>query len=1003
MSIYKTIPSLIYFRKLSCTFWICNFKGMIKSFAYRTAGLLLLILLMTHSACSEEDTPPPYALTLSEGFINPIGFYEPTPSFSWKLPASGRVFAQSAYAIVVASDPKLLPDSPDIWHSGKVHTDQSVWVPYEGEPLTSREKVYWQVKYWDQEGKASDWSEVAHFEMGLLTNTDWDAVWIGYPYAENQDTTEHGTIIYEPQYLRKELNLSSDIVSARLYISAKGAYEAQINGKKVGDDIMPPGYTPYDKRIETLTYDVTDMLHPGENAVGIILAPAWHSGRMGWTRTHWIKKDPPRVICQLAVILEDGSQETYYSDETWRAMINGPIRFSEIYDGEIYDANKEMPGWSKAGYPQENWKRVMIEEIDPSVKLEPKRHQPVRDIKALNTISVSQLESGAVIFDLGQNIVGVPKINVPMTVNDTLTIRFAEILQQDGQLYTENYRTAKSIGYYIANKTGIAEFKPKFTFYGFRYVELSGFDSSAVPDKSWVKGFVQHSDFDVIGTFSSSHETLNQLQSNIEWGLRGNFYDIPTDCPQRDERAGWTGDAQVFAPTSYYIADVHSFWMSWLQSVREEQFENGAIPIVVPNITRDRISPGWGDAATIIPWAAYIRTGDKKILKDNFAMMKQWVGFYQSNAKNNIVDMFGFGDWLQPYSSGGNRGDTSMDIIATAFYAQSIRLTMKAAGVLGYEQDELELKALLNKVRSSFEETFFEADGRIKDRNETQTAYLLAIGFNLLSDEMTEKAIPHLLSQIEEADNHLRTGFLGTPLLAPVLDKIGQIGLMYEILFKETYPSWFYSINQGATTMWERWNSYSHEDGFGDAGMNSFNHYAYGAIGQWMYERIAGISPLEPGYKRIRIAPEPGGPLTSAKGTYESPYGRILSEWQLKNDEFSLCVIIPPNTTAEIVTPAITRDDIMIARNEISAIKGVAKTEIHDDRIIIEVIPGTYNFLTPYLNINQDEVELYDLLEDPFETNDISNENPEKVNEMKSQLNDFVRSIAESRGGADYD
>ena len=515
-------------------------------------------------------------------------------------------------------------------------------------------------------------------------------------------------------------------------------------------------------------------------------------------------------------------------------------------------------------------------------------------------------------------------------------------------LYTENYRTAKSTNYYIAGKTGIADYLPKFTFHGFRYVELSGFDKNAVADRTWVTGIVQHSDFETMGTFTSSHDKLNQLQSNIEWGLRGNFYDIPTDCPQRDERAGWTGDAQVFAPTSYYIADVHSFWMSWLQSAREEQFENGGIPIVVPNITGDRISPGWGDAATIIPWEAFIRTGDKKALKENFSMMKRWVGFYQSIAKDNIVDMFGFGDWLQPYSSGGNRGDTSMDIIATVFYAQSISLTMKAAGVLGYEEDEMELKALLSKVRTAFEETFFDADGRIKDRKETQTAYLLAIGFNLLSDDMTEKAIPHLLSLIEEADNHLRTGFLGTPLLAPVLDKIGRIDLMYEILFKETYPSWFYSINQGATTMWERWNSYSHEDGFGNAGMNSFNHYAYGAIGQWMYERIAGISILEPGYKKIHIVPEPGGPLTSARGTCESPYGRILSEWQLRNNEFRLHVIIPPNTTAEIVTPEIAGDDIMIARKKIAAIKGVTEAKIHDDRIIIKVIAGNYNFITPY-------------------------------------------------------
>ena len=435
-NIMKT-SNLIVVKKLSFATVFCYFIGGVKSDSYRLAGLLLFILLMTHSACSKRDGDIPHSLSLSEGFINPIGFYDPTPSFSWKLPVSDQVKTQSAYAILVASDPTLLPDSPDLWNSGKVYSDQSVWVAYEGEPLTSRQKVYWQVLYWDQEGRESGWSEVPHFEMGLLTNTDWDAVWIGYPHAGDPDTTRFGTFIYEPQYLRKDIYLSSDVVSARLYVSAKGAYEAQINGEKVGEDVMSPGFTPYDKRIETLTYDVTDMLHHGENAIGFILAPAWHSGRFGWNRAHWIKKDPPRVIGQLEVILEDGSQKTYYTDETWQAMINGPIRFSEIYDGEIYDANKEIPGWSEGGYPQENWKNVVIEAIDPSVKLMPKRHHPVRNIMALNTKSIRHLESGAVIFDLGQNMVGVPQIKVPMIENDTLSIRFAEMLQQDGQLYID--------------------------------------------------------------------------------------------------------------------------------------------------------------------------------------------------------------------------------------------------------------------------------------------------------------------------------------------------------------------------------------------------------------------------------------------------------------------------------------------------------------------------------------------------------------------------------------
>ncbi len=492
-------------------------------------------------------------------------------------------------------------------------------------------------------------------------------------------------------------------------------------------------------------------------------------------------------------------------------------------------------------------------------------------------------------------------------------------------------------------KDGQIEWYPKFTFHGFRYVELSGFDENATPEKSWVSGLAQYSDFDKSGTFSSSHRKLNQLQSNIEWGLRGNFLDIPTDCPQRDERAGWTGDAQVFIPTSLFIADVHSFWASWMQTVRDDQRGNGSIPIVVPDIDGRRVSSGWGDAATVIPWETYFRTGDKEILEDSYQTMLGWIDFYKSESENHIVEMFTYGDWLQPFSehpTDERKGETDEKLVNTAYYARSVDLTLKTAEVLGLNDDVEMLQSWLSEIKTAFQNQFFNANGSVSRGKSTQTAYLMAIGFNLLTPEMEEKAVPYLLAEIAKADNHLRTGFLGTPLLAPVLDEIDRPDIMLEMLFKETYPSWFYSINQGATTMWERWNSYTHKDGFNPGGMNSFNHYAYGAIGQWMYERIAGLKPVKPGYKEILIAPLLGGPLTSVEASYNSPYGIVSSAWKIENGMFELKTTVPPNTTAKIVIPGITSESLIldgIDFTDNAQVKLIKKTEKEFE---LEVQPG---------------------------------------------------------------
>ncbi|WP_246124727.1 family 78 glycoside hydrolase catalytic domain [Algibacter pacificus] len=913
--------------------------------------IALFLVFLLNSCADEQNNFSPKALTVSEQFKNPIGFYDATPSFSWKLPKGTQL--QTAYKIVAASSPDLLPNKADIWNSGKVESNQSLYVKYDGVALTSRQKIYWQVQFWDENGKKSSWSDVAHFELGLLNNDDWSGKWISIPHDQLTEKDYRGSLLFPAQYMRKEIDIDKSIKNARLYITAKGVYEAYINGKKVGDDIMPPGWVPYRKYIPTLTYDVTDMLKEGKNTIAFAVAEGWYAGKVylrGRKKKHNLT---PSLLCQLEIEHKEGKTEVV-SDESWKVTKDGPIRIAKIYDGETYDANYELGNWHTNGFDDKKWHKAQTHNIEKSVLLLPKRFETVVNREALEVKSMHQPNENVTIFNMGQNNVGVPIVKVPMLKGDTLKIRFAEMLDRDSTMYTKNYRSAKSTDYYVAADDGMITYKPTFTFHGYQYVELSGYKKGAIPQKNWVKSLVQYSNFEENGTFTSSHPKLNQLQSNISWGMKGNFFDIPTDCPQRDERLGWTGDAQIISPTSMFHNDMYAFWAGWLQSVRYEQFEDGGIPWVVPNNLGKRHSSGWADAIVIIPWELYFRTGDVEVLEENYAAMVKWVNYCTSQAIDHIPDIKSFGDWLQPLTeSGRGAGDVSKELIKMAYYAHSVDLVANSARVLGKTQEAEHFSTLHDSIKTAFEQRWFHVDGRAKHKVETQTHYLVALEFELLSDEMEVKAIKHLKRLIAEYDNHLRTGFLGTPILPLVLDKAGEYDLMYDILFKETYPSWFYSINQGATTMWERWDSYTKKDGFHKDGMNSFNHYAYGAIGRWMYERIAGIKPTKVAYKEIEIAPVPGGSLTSASASYNSPYGLISSNWKLDNDQFLLEVTIPSNTMATVIVPGDTQKNLTVNGqniNESEAIKVIEKTE---QSFILSVAPGTYSFVSHFSSDNK--------------------------------------------------
>lgn len=961
-----------------------------------------------------------HSLSVGENFVDPIGFYDPSPVFSWKLPVAEEALSQTAYRIEATNGRD--DDVKTLWDSGKVDSDQSVWVPYEGPTLKSRQQVDWRVKFWDQDGKESKWSETATVEMGLLSKTDWQAEWIevertmakedkiivvkaeygnrdgetpkvvdvaerlnqiiknsgkparvvpnrlggdpapGQPKTLWVDYEVNGVkksavvkekamfdpfppIVAQPGcYFRRSFNASKKITKARLYASALGIYSFQINGRRVGDDVLSPGYTTYSKRVETVTYDVTSLLQLGENAIGASLGEGWYAGNLLLRGRKELRQLTPKLLGQLEITYDDGTTETISTDGSWKGTDAGPILSGGFYHGEDYDARKEIGDYSSTGFDAKDWKAVKATALANAGLLVPKRLPSVKVMQEVQAVKLAEPEAGKFVFDFGQNLVGVPEVNLPVKAGEKITFRFAEMLEKDGTLYTTNYRSARSQASYVAAKDGEIQWQPTLTFFGFRYLEISGLSQSDQLTTKSAKAKVYHTDFKSTGTFESSHEKLNQLQSNIRWGQISNFVDVPTDCPQRDERLGWTGDAQVFCPTSFFNYDVHSFWSRWLQSVRDDQTADGKVPHTVPATNFGVGSPGWADVIVTAPWDIYVRTGDVRILEDNYDAMKKWVAVYERESENFIPKTKGFGDWLQPYTKSDNKGDTAQDLIATAYFGRDARIIQRTAAALGNTKDEQRYKELHASIRSAFSKRYF-SDENPAVGADTQTACLMGLAYDLIEPELKELAVARLMKKFAEADRHLRTGFLGTPLIAPAFDELGHPEICFELLFKESYPSWFFPINQGATTMWERWNSYSHADGFGNANMNSFNHYAYGAIGQFMYERVAGLrpDPDKPGYKHFYIQPLIGGPMESASAELETPYGQAKSGWTKTVDSASIQAIVPPNATATCILPTNQVGSVRVNGKPLSDIKLDVKLD-KDQQPMINLGPGKYRF-----------------------------------------------------------
>ncbi|MGW4945048.1 family 78 glycoside hydrolase catalytic domain [Actinoplanes sp. NPDC004185] len=827
----------------------------------------------------------PYGLT-TEQRTEPLGLGERQPRLSWKLRSDRRGAAQTAYRITAEVLGRI------VWDTGRRESDETLLVPWDGPVLQSATRYHWRVQVWDETGAEAGQAQ-SWFETGLLHRDDWSAVWIGRdpvtlppvdPPTDEERSFPDPAVA--PLYLRREFELAEPPVRARLYATAHGVYEPGLNGEKIGDHELAPGWTEYHHRLQYQTYDVTGQVRAGVNVLGAIVADGWWSGHVGfdpsWPARHY--GTAPAYLAQLVLDFADGSRRVIATDGDWRER-PGLIRSADLLMGQFVDAGHHAGPAAPVA--------VLDTEPGPLVA-EP--DEPIRVTAEVPAVAVERRGPGRFIVDFGQNLVGRVRLRIrDAEPGHRIVLRHAEVLT-GGELYLDNLRRARATDTYVT-AGGDEVFEPQFTFHGFRYAEITGHPGE--PAAADVSARVLHSDTPSTGRFACSDPMVEQLHANIGWGQRGNFVAVPTDCPQRDERLGWLADAQVFAPTATRNADVSAFFARWLRDVIDGQNADGAFRDVAPVLVLDREgAPAWGDAGVIIPWLLWRTYGDRRTLERSFAAMAAWV---QHIRRHNLDLLWrnrtgnSYGDWLQVDA------DTPRDVLATAYFAHSAQLVADAAEVLG--RDATPYRALHAAIRKAFIDTYVDADGAVEGG--TQTAYLLALGFDLLPPELAGAAVGHLAADIEKRGNRLTTGFVGVSLLCPVLSEHGRADLAYALLHQDEFPSWGYSIRHGATTVWERWDGWTEHGGFQSAAMNSFNHYSLGSIGDWLYGHVAGIdqTPGSVAYRELLLRPQPGGRLTWARAEQETARGRVACGWSLDGELLTVTVAVPPGSTAVLEIP----------------------------------------------------------------------------------------------------
>ncbi|MFE9204419.1 family 78 glycoside hydrolase catalytic domain [Micromonospora sp. NPDC007230] len=736
--------------------------------------------------------------------------------------------------------------------------------------------------------------------------------------------------------LRRGFRVDGEVARARVYATALGVYQLSLNGQRVGDHELAPGWTDYRKRVQYQTYDVTRQLRQGDNALGAMLGDGWYSGTIASFGTdHYGSR--PHLGAQLVIDYTDGRTETVRTDGSWRAT-PGPFLLSDLIHGETYDARRLPAGWDRPGFDDAGWSAATVDAPGATGPIVAQVDPPVRVAQELPARALTQPTPGTWIFDLGQNMVGKVRLKVDGPAGTTVQIRHAEVLNPDGTAYTANLRSARATDHYTLRGGGAEVYEPTFTFHGFRYVELTGYPGT--PDRSTVTGLVMHTDGELTSEFETSNAMVNQLHSNITWGQRGNFLSIPTDTPARDERLGWTGDINVFAETATFNMESLTFLTKWLQDLRDAQSANGAYPDVAPRACCGDGATGWADAGITVPYTLWQRYGDTRVIEEHYASMVRYAAWLQSTSSGNRRTNAGpYLDWL-------NLDDpTPAGVIGTAYYAYSVRLLGEMAAAIGRDADAARYAALAKDIGKAFVDAYVSADGTVQ--GDSQTGYVLAIGMDLLPEPLRGKAADRLVDNVRRHDWHLSTGFLGTPDLLPALSDTGHLDVAYRLLLNDTYPSWGYEIAKGATTVWERWNSIMPDGSFGDVSMNSFNHYAYGAVGDWMYRTVAGIQPDagNPGYTHLTFAPQPGGGLTSARASYRSAQGVIGSDWNLDaRGDLRLRVTVPANTTATVRIPAPGRHAVTEGGRPADQADSVRFVRMDGGTAVYEIGSGAYSF-----------------------------------------------------------
>ncbi|MEN1680516.1 MAG: family 78 glycoside hydrolase catalytic domain [Planctomycetota bacterium] len=1030
--------------------------------------------------------------------VNPLGVDETRPELSWLLASESRGAKQTAYQVLVASTPeRLSPGKADLWDSGKTDSDATFGVAYAGKPLDSGQRCYWTVRVWDQDGAESEWSPPSRWSIGLLSQGDWQAQWIGYDalrgeanhaaplegaqwvlhggdslealpkgnrlyvgklelpddaliasaealvagdnkfwLAVNGDMAIHDGVGWQgvkpvsiegylrpgdnelrlrvfnespgpsgllvkirvelmdgdvvevvtdgtwqsaaslgkhwpsrpidpkelspcavvgdygcapwgesvlrdlhlplPPLIRHEFSVKKPVKQATLYLSSLGIADAHLNGQRVSDERFTPGWSDYRKRVYYRAYDVTESVHTGMNAVGGVLSDGWYSGYVGWGRARDHYGTKPRMRMQLNLVYEDGQTEVIGTGSDWKAAA-GPTSEADFLMGEAYDAQATKEGWDAPGYDDTNWDGVVVGADAPPV-VEAHPGPPVVTIAEVAPVAITEPLKGVYVFDLGQYLAGVARLRVEGRPGQLIRLRFAERLNPDGTLYTTNLRGARCVDTYTCRGEGREEWEPRFTFHGFQYVEVTGLE--APPTTDTITGLAFSSDTPAVGEFACSSDMLNRLVKNIYSTQRANFIDVPTDCPQRDERLGWTGDAQVYITAACLLTDAQAFFTKWLVDLTDGQREDGQFPTVAPLVVASGDGgPAWADAGVICPWAIYETYADERLLANCYPSMKRFVDFCRSRCSEDMkapTSFHCFGDWLSV------KADTPKDVIYMAYFAHSTDLLSRAAAVLGKTADAERYRALRKEIQQAFNRDYVSPDGTIK--GDTQCVYAMAISYELLDESMRVKAGERLVNDIEARGDHLSTGFVGTKDLMLALAKIGRNDIAYRLLLQESYPSWGFSIGHGATSIWERWDGWTPDGGFQDPGMNSFAHYSFGAVYRWMVENIGGIQNGGAAYRKITLAPSFAGGLDYASVRYQSIRGDIVSDWRRDGDRLQWRVTIPPNTTAELRIPRAANTVLQEGGNAIDEVEGVHAVSEGDAAYAVSVGSGSYSF-----------------------------------------------------------